>query len=181
MKIILLGSSHELQWKDFTGDLRKILKERLTDSDVCLVAEEASGLPTTVAQRLACKYDKPWINIDMSTADRKLAGIYDGLSQRKREPLGQADTVDYRILYLPREDGIREAEWVCQILRQRVEVVLCLCGFLHVDPFTKKLEQRGCSVEQLKVTEHAWFQNRYGKYRIVEENGNRWCEVRHPV
>ena len=181
MKIILLGSSHELQWKDLTGDLRKILELRLTNAEVGLVAEEASGLPTTVAQRLACKYDKPWMNIDMSTADRKLAGIYDGLLQRKREPLGQADTADYRLLYLPIEDGIRETEWVSRILRQRVDVVLCLCGFMHLDPFTKKLEEKGCCVEQLRVTDYVWFQSRYGKYHIVEEKDKRWCEVRHPV
>ena len=66
MKIILLGSSHELQWKDSTGDLRKILEEQLTNWNVGLVAEEATCSLMTVAQHLACEYGKPWINIDMS-------------------------------------------------------------------------------------------------------------------
>jgi hypothetical protein len=181
VKIVLLGLNHDLQWKDPTGDLRKILEEQFTNLSVDLVAEEASGLPTTVAQRLACKYDKPWIDIDLSMADRKLAGIYDELLHRKCEPLDLAESVDCRHLYLLHEDGIRETEWVSRILRSRVDAVLCLCGFLHVDPFRQKLEERGCSVEHLKVAELAWFQNLYGKYSIVEENGNRWFEVQHLV
>jgi hypothetical protein len=39
-------------------------------------------------------------------------------------------------------------------------------------PFTLKLQEKGCQVEQLhfEVPRH--------KYSIVEEDGNRWCEVR---
>jgi hypothetical protein len=58
-------------------------------------------------------------------------------------------------------------------------VVLCVCGFMHVDPFTKKLEEKGCSVEQVKVTDSPWFQQLYGKFSIVEENGKRWCVIRY--
>ena len=75
MKIILLSLNHELQWKDPTGDLRRILSELLATLQIDLIAEEAFGLPSTVGQRLACKLDKPWIDIDMSTAERRLAGI----------------------------------------------------------------------------------------------------------
>lgn len=178
MRIILLGLNHALQWKDPTGDLQRILEGQLANASVALVAEEASGLPTTVAQHLAFAYDKPWLDIDMSTADRKLAGIYDALKQRRREPLGLAENADYRCLYLP-EDEIREREWTSRLLKWRVDLALCLCGFMHVDPFTQKLEEGGCRVEQLRLTELTWFQDHYGKYSIVEENGNRWCEVRH--
>jgi hypothetical protein len=31
---------------------------------------------------------------------------------------------------------------------------------------------------KLKLTELPWFQDLYGKYKIVEENGERWCEMR---
>lgn len=179
MKIMLLGLNHALQWKDPTGDLRKIIEEQQTNAGVGLVAEEASGLPTTVAQRLAFKYDTPWLDIDMSTADRKLAGIYEALKQRRPEPLGLAENAHYRSLYLPAEDGIREREWTSRILKSRVDVALCLCGFMHVDPFTQKLEEGGCRVEKLNLTELTWFQDHYGRYSIVEENGSRWCEVRH--
>jgi len=45
-------------------------------------------------------------------------------------------------------------------------------------PFTKKLEEKGCIVEQLNVSELEWFKSQFGTYTIVEEDGNRWCEVR---
>lgn len=177
MKIILLGLNHDLQWKDPSGHLRQILDDQISNSSVDLVAEEATGLPTTVAQRLACKLDKPWIDIDMSKADRKLAGIDDALTDRRTHPIDPFEDIGSRCLYLPREDGIREEEWLSRILKQRAGVVLCLCGYMHVDPFTMKVEEKGCSVEHLKLSELPWFQELYGKYRIVGENGKRWCEM----
>jgi hypothetical protein len=56
--------------------------------------------------------------------------------------------------------------------------VLCLCGLIHIDPFRRKLEENGCSVEQQNLAELQWFQDLYGKYSIIEENGERWCEIR---
>jgi hypothetical protein len=178
MKIILLGLNHEVQWKDPSGHLRQILADEINNSSVDLVAEEAAGLPTTVAQRLAYKFDKPWIDIDMSRADRKLAGIDDALIARQTDPIDPFKNIGSRCLYLFQEDGIREEEWLLRMLKRRADVVLCLCGFMHVDPFTKKLEETGCSVKQLKLTELPWFQDLYCKYSIVEENGKRWCEMR---
>jgi len=179
MKIMLLGLHHELQWKDPTGDLKRLLDQQYKSSIIGLVAEEARGLPTTVAQRLASQYDKPWMDIDLSSADLKLSGIYDELQKRRREPIDPTESLDYLLEYLPNADGIRETEWVRRILLRRVDVVLCLCGFLHVDPFTKKLEEQGCSVEHLDVVNTAWFKQIYGTYRIVEKYGTRWCEIKH--
>ena len=182
VKVILLGLNHELQWKDPTGHLREIVADRLRSASVDLVAEEATGLPTTVAQRVACEVNKPWINIDMSRADRMLAGIDETLIARPDGPLLVFDPFEIigsRLSYLPKEDGIRETEWLSRIFKQRAEVVLCLCGFIHIDPFAKKLEEKGCSVEQQSLTELPWFQDLYGRYSIVEENGERWVEIRN--
>jgi hypothetical protein len=179
MRIILLGVNHELQWQDPTGDLKRLLDQQFKSSSIGLVAEEARGLPTTVAQRLACKYEIPWMDIDLSSADLKLAGIYDELRKRRYEPIDLSASLGRRDEYLPNADGIRETEWACRILSKRVDMVLCLCGFLHVDPFTQKLEQRGCSVEHLDVVNMGWFKQIYGTYRILEEDGTRWCEIKH--
>lgn len=178
MKIILLGIDHEAQWKDTGGHLREILVDLINKNNVDLVAEEATGLPTTVAQRLACKFDKPWIEIDFSVAERKLVGIYEGLVNRQPFPVLPFDGRSFGCGYLPKEDTIREEEWMRRILRQGAEVVLCLCGHMHVDPFTKKLEKAACDVEKLALTELPWFQDLYGKQNIVERDGRRWCETR---
>jgi hypothetical protein len=179
MRIILLGVDHKLQWKDPTGDFKRLLDQQFKSSNIGLVAEEARGLPTTVAQRLASQYDKPWMDIDLSSADLKLAGIYDELQNRRREPIDPTESPDHLLEYLPNADGIRETEWVRRILTHRVDEVLCLCGFLHVGPFTQKLEEQGCGVERLEVVNMAWFKQIYGAYRIVEKDGARWCEIKH--
>lgn len=178
MKIILLGLNHDLQWRDPGGHLRQIVADIFSNHNVELVAEEATGLPTTVTQRFACELDKPWMDIDMSTADRKLAGIYHALIDRETDPIDPFQNIGSRCLYLPHEDGIREGEWLSRILKRRVHIVLCLCGFIHIAPFTKKLEENGFEVEGVGLTELLWFQKLYGKYSIVEENGKRWCEMR---
>jgi hypothetical protein len=180
-KIILFGVTHDLQWRDDTGDLRNILEQELAKSNIDLIAEEACGLPTTVAQRLAYKNDKPWIDIDLSIAERKLARIDEELKSRQYEPLNPSENNDVRILYLPNADGmIREVAWAERLLRlqRHVDVVLFLCGLFHVDPFKKKLEKHRWEVEVLDVTQEHWFQKQYGYFRIYEEDGKRWCEIR---
>ena len=179
MKITLVGLNHELQWKDPSGDLKRVLDQQFKSSNIGLVAEEARGLPTTVAQRLASQYDKPWMDIDLSSADLKLAGIYEELQKRRCPLIDHPVSSGRRHEYLPNADGIRETEWVRRILTHRVDEVLCLCGFLHVGPFTQKLEENGCSVEHLNVVGTDWFKEIYGTYRIVEDGSGRWCEVTH--
>jgi hypothetical protein len=180
MRIILLGIDHDLQWKDHGGHLCQILVDLINDRAVELLAEESTGLPTTVAQRLAGKLEKPWIEIDMSEAEKKLAGIDEALANRETFQVPPLGSGIFGVEYLPHEDAIREEEWLRRILQQGGEVVLCLCGYLHLDPFTKRLEEAGCHVEKLALTELSWFQALYGKYSIVEKNGERWCEVQRP-
>jgi hypothetical protein len=177
MKVTLIGVSHEVQWRDQTGYFRDVISKLIGAVD--LIAEESVGLPTTVAQRLAFKFDKPWIEIDMTIVERKLAGIYDALIARATPPIDAFHNIGMQCLYLPHEDGEREKEWLRRILRHRVDTVLCICGFMHIGPFAKKLEEKGCIIEHIWLTEEEWFQQLYGKYKMVEQNGQLWCEMRH--
>ncbi len=143
MKVTLLGLNHDVQWKDPTGDLQHLLSHILVRAPIELVAEEACGLPTTVAQRLSCKLNIPWIDIDLSIPERKLAGIYEKLLERPQGPIDPCVSRDMMFRYLPEEDGIREEEWLRRIIRTQVHSVVCLCGFLHVRTFAKRLEEKG--------------------------------------
>jgi hypothetical protein len=180
LKVTLLGINHDVQWKDPTGDLQRLLSQILASVHIDLVAEEACGLPTTVAQRLCSKTNIPWIDIDLSVAERKLAGIYEKLLARPQGPIDPCVNQDTMFRYLTEEDGIREEEWLRRIIRTQVHSVVCLCGFLHVGTFAKRLKEMGCSIEDLKVTDSQWFRARYGTYQVVEKDGQRWCEIRHP-
>jgi hypothetical protein len=88
LKVTLLGLNHDVQWQDPTGDLQRLLSHLLESIHVDLVAEEACGLPTTVAQRLCCRLNIPWIDIDLSVAERKLAGIHERLLEKLSDPEG---------------------------------------------------------------------------------------------
>ena len=182
-KITVLGVTHHLQWRDHTGDLRKVLADELAKSDVDLIAEEATGLPTTVARRLAYAKDKPWLELDLSIPERKSAEIDKSLKDRRFQPLNPGANDDLRSQYLPREDGIREDEWANRLARLRpyVDRVLCLVGLMHVEPFTQKLELNGWQVEPIDLSTERWFQEQYGYFRIYEEEAKvieRWCEYR---
>src|SRR6266852_4754734 len=96
----IVGLNHELQWKDATGDLQRLLADRITNSSVDLIVEEATGLPTTVAQRLSCRLNKPWMNIDLSEAEKILAGIKEELDQRPSPPLDPYVNEGFRCQYL---------------------------------------------------------------------------------
>jgi hypothetical protein len=73
---------------------------------------------------------------------------------------------------------MRETEWVRRILSQGADVTLCICGRVHVEPFMKKLEEKGCTVEHTDLSVQVWFRKRYGIYSIAEQDGERCLETR---
>ena len=48
-------------------------------------------MPTTVGQQLACRLNKPWLNMDMDDAERCAAGIFEELENRCSYPLIEDD------------------------------------------------------------------------------------------
>jgi hypothetical protein len=184
MRVLILGVDHDLQCKDPTGNFLRVLQERLRDSDVELIAEEATKLPTTVGQRLACRINVPWLNMDMDDAERKEAGIFDELNGRWFGPLMGDDDPDgsYASGYLPRADGLREEYWVSRVARQKVMSAIMVCGFMHLSPLAKKLRNCGCSVEELNVCGLDWYIANTGRWTLIEGvNGQRHSEFRPSI
>jgi hypothetical protein len=175
-KITVLALGHRVQWEDPTGDLHKLLLELVTQSSVNLIAEEAHKLPTTVGQRLAHQLGKPWMNIDMDDTERKDAGIDDELKNHPSEPRWKNGIMVSMEYYLPNADGIRETYWVKRLLQYQVQSALVLCGALHLSPFTIKLRAKGYVIEEVNACDLDWYRKRFGRYQIVEKDGDRWCE-----
>jgi hypothetical protein len=182
MDVILVGVDHDVQWRDPTGNLQTLLADLIGKSRVDLIAEEAYRLPTTVAQRLACRLGKPWIDVDMNEEQRRREGIYEEAKKNSVCPLiedGQMVGVMGR--YLEHVEQIRENYWVSRILAQKVGSALVVCGSLHVGPFAIKLRQRGCSVQEVEVWKCDWYIRHFGAFTITEnERGERLFELRHP-
>jgi len=180
MKITITGLNHEVQWKDVPGRrLQTEIEKFLKNSPVELIAEEAYRLPTTVGQRLAYKYDIPWLEVDMHYAERKEHGIDDG--KRKQGPRlndKMESTGKSYCYFCPEIDEVREKHWMARLERNgSVGSVLFICGLLHVNSLKEKWEYLGHIVERWNLHDTDWFRAVYGTYTIMEQDGERWCEV----
>jgi hypothetical protein len=178
-KITIVALHHRFQWKDTdAGDLGSLLTKMLEgDRSIELIAEEANKLPTTVGQRVAFRFDKPWVNVDMDEMERMRKGIYDELQTRDGGPLDD-DCDGHKEYYMPNADGIREDFWLSRINGYRLDRIVFLCGFLHLSTVASKFRDRRWIVEEINVCEHRWYIERFGTLTIVEGNGRRWCECR---
>jgi len=178
-QITILGLDHRLQWKDTGGGhLDSLLRSMLeSDPSVELMAEEANGLPTTVAQRLAFTFHKPWKNVDMNAIEQHQARITDERLERGGGPL-MDDEDGYTQCYLPDVDGRREQHWLSVINGYRLVRVVLLCGLLHLDTVAEKFQAGHWVTHKINVCELQWYIERFGTLTVVESNGQRWCECR---
>lgn len=150
------------------------------DSDFELIAEEAYNLPTTVGHRLACRLNKPWLNVDMDEAGRKEAGIYEELCGRHYHPLLEDDDPprSCAYYYLAHADGVREDYWVSQLAGQRVSSAIMVCGLAHLSPLAKKFRNLSWDVEELNVCELDWYIANFGTVKVIEDGYGRRSEHR---
>jgi hypothetical protein len=178
-KITIIAVHHKLQWRDTdAGNLESILAKMLEgDPTIELIAEEANKLPTTVGQRIAFRFNKPWANVDMDEMERQRKGIYDDLQSRGGGPLDD-DSDGCKEYYLPEADRIREEFWLSKINGYRLDRVVFLCGLLHLSTAAAKFRDRGWTVEEVNACSYQWYVERFGTLTIVEEDGYRWCECR---
>jgi hypothetical protein len=174
MDATIIGLNHRVQWKDPSGELHMVLEGLVRESHVQLIAEEAYQLPTTVGFRLACRANLPWVDVDMNDTERLQAGIAEELKKRTQRPLFDGKRV--AVSYLPHADGVREAHWVNRLMQHRVSSALVICNLLHLGPFAGKLRSKGCTVNERNVCDEKWHMDVVGPCKIVEGNGERWCE-----
>jgi hypothetical protein len=178
-KLTIIAVDHKLQWRDTDEGHLKSLISKILDDDMAidLIAEEANKLPTTVAQRLACRGNVPWRNVDMDATERQRAGICDELLSRSGGPLLDDDE-GYKECYLPNADEIRERYWFSTINTYRIDRVVLLCGLLHLATVAEKFRSRGWIVEEINACGLRWYVERFGTLTIVQEDGSRCCECR---
>lgn len=177
-KLTIVALHHGLQWRDTRqGHLKSLLAGVMEDAQgIDLIAEESEGLPTTVAQRLACSLNVPWRNVDMDTAERLREGIYEELKSRPEGPLVGEE--GYKEYYLPNADDVRERHWVSAVNNCHLGRVIFLCGLLHLGPLAEKFRSSGWCVEEINACSSKWYVERFGTRTIVKEDGHRWCECR---
>lgn len=178
MNWTLIGLDHTIQWRDATGDLRATLEQIIADHRPDLIAEETSArLPTTVGQRIALRKDIPWLNVDLSLADRKKLKINrpvptTPLFDDTYEYVGSAETYESDI------QAVREKHWIERVCACRCRSVIFLCGAIHLDPVRKRLEEIGHNIQPVRLWEADWYKAHVGELLIFEQGENRYAEFR---
>ncbi len=145
MRIIILGTDHELQCHD--EDLKALIKEIVAREGVTFVAEENRPQLNTLARQVSDSMGLRWVQIDMSIEDRVKAGIDGKLANRMQLRYDASGNPTSAVRYAPVEDGIREEFWLDRIQEASDDRTgLVICGCLHCLPLAEKAEKRGHEV-----------------------------------
>jgi hypothetical protein len=145
MRIIILGTDHELQCHD--QDLKVLITEIVAREQVTVVAEENRPLLNTLARQVSDSMNLRWIQMDMSIEDRIKAGIDGKLANRMQLRFEASGKPTPAIRYAPIEDGIREEFWLDRIQEATGDGIgLAICGCLHCLPLAERAEKRGHKV-----------------------------------
>ncbi|HXM93633.1 MAG TPA: hypothetical protein VOA64_05160 [Candidatus Dormibacteraeota bacterium] len=145
MRIIILGTDHELQRND--QDLKVLITEILVREQITFVAEENRPMVNTIARDVSKSMGLRWIQIDMSIGDQITAHIDGKLLNRMQLRYDASGNPTSAIRYAPVEDGIREEFWLDRIQEAAGDGTgLVVCGSLHCLPLAEKTEKRGYKV-----------------------------------
>lgn len=139
VRCIILGTDHKLQPSD--SGLKQKVESLIRENGVSLIAEEVDAdhlsQVKSVAKDIAeaSRGQIAWLSIDMTSDQRRAAGIYDRLCIR---PIPLLDLTtglgSEQRVYLKHADGIREEFWLAQIKQAKPSnSVLIICGDMHVD------------------------------------------------
>ena len=138
IEYVILGTSH---WVQESSDLEEVLVAVTSKHDIHLIAEENTyHIEATSARRASSRQGIGYVQVDPPPAD--WAGL-----RIKRE----MDLRDQRLhgedVRLSHADSVREDLWLEKIeTKIRNGRVLVVCGYLHVDFLTQKMQDRGHSV-----------------------------------
>ena len=153
MHYAIVGTDHELQRSDSADKgLEKKIAAIITGGGVAFVAEEvdANKDVDTFGRELSRKMigENRWLSIDMTDGQRKDAGIYDDLVERRVPDFRKVPPV-FVGRYFRRADGIRENFWIDRIEERCTELaitegtVVITCGYIHRHYLCEKAKGRG--------------------------------------
>ena len=154
MDYIIIGTDHKLQKSDATKTgLRDMLLSIVNKREVVLIAEEVSTSKDISTFGRELIGDAKWLSIDMTTQERKDAGIYEVL----RAAVGPGyDPVTHRDIrvnpYHMRAETVRENFWLdriakwCEDNQVSAGTIVITCGHNHLKFLSDKVIQRGHNV-----------------------------------
>lgn len=150
MKVIVLGTNHDLQEKDYggTNEFRDVVHYLIREWQVEIVMEEwTSTRGGTVGQRLASELRIEWFNVGTpGSADFKTdSPLFD--------PMEEPPLVIYR--FSPLAVHIRREEYMIVGIRKTMVGKSCgmfIVGLAHLQSISEKLLNAGFEVEAFSWT-----------------------------
>lgn len=139
-KICIVGTHHAYQSEIVRESYSKTLVELITNHNVDLVEEEATGVPTTFAKMFIeniyppkVNSDARWTNVDLTREERK--------NVPDVNPYSIGPRVDFDLHML------REWVWVIRTSKAIKHSALLICGWCHTFSVAEKFQWAGFDVE----------------------------------
>jgi hypothetical protein len=136
--VCIFGTLHDYQFKAVRQGYLQNVADLVAIHQADLIAEEATGLPTTYARQFVerCRnknLDLEWENIDLTREERKL------VPDENLSGIGTVQDLDFQIA--------REWTWVVRTSRAMKTSALLICGWVHALSVAEKFRWAGFTVE----------------------------------
>ena|SRR5215472_10195837 len=143
MNCIVIGTDHRMQGSEpgFDGLVRGLLRQQFFEPVKAIAEEYADGLGQSVGQRVAQEMGLRWFNLDMTTDEKRTAGILEEQCDR-REKSQEAGTIR-----VPSDD-VREEAMANKVATCEPGTVIVICGYLHFESLVRRLRQKGFPVDK---------------------------------
>ena len=142
MNFVVIGTDHRMQHSEsgLEGLLRAWLAKNYIKPLKDVAEEYNEKLGESIAQRLAREKDLHWYNIDMTTDEKRNAGILE--EQQNRPPSEKG------IAFRVPSDEVRENAWTNKLTSSGAGTTLVICGYVHFTSLVAKLREKGHVVDQ---------------------------------
>jgi hypothetical protein len=139
MNFVVIGTDHRAQPSDCGLDaLIAALLDRTHHEPLVAIAEEWDETKgQSICQRLADERKLCWYNPDLTTEEKREAGILDEQIARRK----------LRGTFRVPSDEVREAAWASKLSQPEPGTTFVICGYLHFDSLVRKLREKGNFVE----------------------------------
>jgi len=139
MNFVVVGTDHRAQLSDcgLEALMRALLGRKHFEPVVALAEEWDETKGQSVCQRLAAEGNLCWYNPDLTTQEKRAAGIVDEQIARR----------ELRGTFRVPSDEIREKAWTHKLTNSAPGTTYVVCGYLHFESLVTKLRAKGHCVE----------------------------------
>jgi len=139
MNFVVVGTDHRAQASDcgLEALMRALLGRKHFEPLVAIAEEWDETKGQSVCQRLAAEGNLCWYNPDLTTEEKRAAGVLDEQIARRQ----------VKGTFRAPSDAIREKAWAEKLSQSAPGTIYIVCGYLHFESLVTKLCAKGHCVE----------------------------------